>query len=219
MLAQESASLQAETHAELPRRGAILAAATQLFLTHGYAGASMSAVATACGIRKASLYHHFASKEALFSACVTEAYDAATAALARLRDDPALTHAERVRLAVAELYRVIVDSPVGRLSPLIAEVSLRFPEVARAFHESFVVRQHDIVSDILAAGVTAGDFAPHDRLAMEHMIFGPPVTLSLSRAMFASFPDRDALLPVAEVRDGHLALLMRLLVPEAPREG
>ena len=203
--------MQAETHAELPRRGAILAAATQLFLAHGYAGASMSAVAAACGIRKASLYHHVPSKEALFSACVTEAYDAATEALSRIRDDPTLGHEDRVRAAFGEVYRVVVDSPVGRLSPIIAEVALRFPGVARAFHESFVVRQHEIMNAILAAGVAEGAFAPHDVLAMEHLIFGPPVTLSLSREMFASFEDRDVLLPVERVRDGHCDLVLRLL--------
>lgn len=208
--------MQAEIPAELPRRGAILAAATQLFLARGYAGTSMSALAQACGLQKASLYHHFPSKEALFSACVTDAYDAATAALARVRDDPALSHEDRVRRALAEIYRVVVDSAVGRLSPLIAEVALRFPEVARAFHQSFVVRQHDIMNEILAAGVAAGAFAPHDRLAMEHLIFGPPVTLSLSREMFASFPDRDALLPVERVRDGHGDLLLRLLQARGP---
>lgn len=203
--------MQDQTLAESPRRGAILAAATQLFLAHGYAGASMSAVATACGIRKASLYHHFPSKEALFSACVTEAYDEATAALARIRDDAALSHVARVRAAFAEVYRVVVDSPVGRLSPIIAEVALRFPDVARAFYASFVVRQHEIMNAILAAGVADGAFAAHDVLAMEHVIFGPPVTLSLSREMFASFQDRDAILPVERVRDGHCDLVLRLL--------
>ncbi len=51
---------------------------TDLFLTHGFAATSMSALARAVGVQKASLYHHFASKEALFIACVTEGYEAAT---------------------------------------------------------------------------------------------------------------------------------------------
>jgi hypothetical protein len=76
-------------------------------------------------------------------------------------------------------------------------------------HDSFVVRQHDTMNAILAAGVAKGVFAPHDVLTMEHLIFGPPVTLS--REMFASFEDRDALLPVERVRDGHCDLVLRLL--------
>jgi AcrR family transcriptional regulator len=48
------------------RRIKILAAATRIFARKGYAGASMSGIATAAGITKPVLYDHFASKDALF---------------------------------------------------------------------------------------------------------------------------------------------------------
>lgn len=44
----------------------ILDAAFEHFFSHGYEGASLSAIAELVGIRKASLYTHFASKEAIF---------------------------------------------------------------------------------------------------------------------------------------------------------
>src|ERR1700760_3697848 len=49
------------------RRKAILAIARDVFLTEGYAAASMSAIASRLGGSKGTLYNYFPSKEALFA--------------------------------------------------------------------------------------------------------------------------------------------------------
>lgn len=49
----------------------VLLAAQKVFAEKGYAGASMSAIAQVCGVTKAALYNHFASKEELYF-CVLE---------------------------------------------------------------------------------------------------------------------------------------------------
>ncbi|WP_447956807.1 TetR/AcrR family transcriptional regulator [Vreelandella sp. EE7] len=54
----------------------IVSAAVAHFAEANYDGASLSAIAEAVGIRKASLYAHFASKEALFMAAFEESLDA-----------------------------------------------------------------------------------------------------------------------------------------------
>jgi AcrR family transcriptional regulator len=64
---------------------AIVDVAVQVFLRHGYDGASLDQVAEAAGITKASIYYHAAGKESLLKHGVGRALDALFAIL----DEPA----------------------------------------------------------------------------------------------------------------------------------
>jgi hypothetical protein len=68
-------------------------------------------------------------------------------------------------------------------------------------------------------GIARGSFARVDPLGMQHLIFGPVITLALSREMTASFPDRDALYPVDRIRETHIDLILRLLTVQGPSDG
>jgi AcrR family transcriptional regulator len=49
-------------------RAALLDEATRLFAERGFAGTSLEDVASACQVTRGAVYHHFASKQALFEA-------------------------------------------------------------------------------------------------------------------------------------------------------
>src|SRR5207237_938473 len=53
-------------------RSALLDAATTLFATRGYPGTSLEDVAAAAQVTRGAVYHHFASKQALFEAVLDE---------------------------------------------------------------------------------------------------------------------------------------------------
>jgi AcrR family transcriptional regulator len=57
-------------------REEILDAAAELFTTHGFASTSTRAIADAVGMRQASLYHHFATKDDLLDALLADTVDA-----------------------------------------------------------------------------------------------------------------------------------------------
>ncbi len=60
-------------------RGQLIEVATSLFTEHGYEGTSIEAVLAAAGVSRGALYHHFAGKEALFTAVLEAVSDRVTA--------------------------------------------------------------------------------------------------------------------------------------------
>src|SRR6185503_1625969 len=72
-------------------REEILDAAAELFTTDGYANTSTRRIADAVGIRQASLYHHFATKDDILDALLADTVADALALAERLvvAGDPA----------------------------------------------------------------------------------------------------------------------------------
>ena len=65
-------------------RGQLIDVATGLFAEHGYEGTSIEAVLTAAGVSRGALYHHFAGKEALFTAVLEALSERITAQLTEI---------------------------------------------------------------------------------------------------------------------------------------
>jgi AcrR family transcriptional regulator len=67
-------------------REEILDAAAELFTTHGYSSTSTRRIADAVGMRQASLYHHFATKDDILDALLVGTVDEPLRLAAELRD-------------------------------------------------------------------------------------------------------------------------------------
>ncbi len=95
-------------------RDGLVAAARELFGRHGYEGTSIGAVLAATGLARGALYHHFATKEALFDAVLDQevARIARTAAAAaRAADDPVAS----LRAGCRTWLEVALDPAVQRI--------------------------------------------------------------------------------------------------------
>ena len=195
----------------LDRRTRIIETTTELFLEKGFAGTSMSAIAKACGITKASLYHHFKGKDDLFSACVTHGYTAVLSEIENIIENKDIDPSQKLSKAIKILYDITIRSNVGRMSPLIAEVSRKFSNVAQSFYTEYIEPERILIWKIIEEGIALGDFKPVDQKQFFHITFGPMVMLSLSREMFASFEDLDEHFPVDDLRDGHVVVLSQIL--------
>jgi len=62
------------SRAQSPGARRIESAARRLFANRGYAGTSMAEIAAAAGVSKATVFHHYRSKRALYEALVGDAF-------------------------------------------------------------------------------------------------------------------------------------------------
>ncbi len=95
-------------------RQQIIGVATRLFTEEGYEGTSIEQVLQTCGISRGALYHHFASKEALFTAVLetTEALVLETVGVAAQGTTDPL---ESLRLGSVAWLKLARDPTVRRV--------------------------------------------------------------------------------------------------------
>ena len=96
-------------------RDALIAAARELFGERGYEGTSSEAVLQSAGVARGALYHHFATKEALFDAVLDREVGAIaeqSADAARAAGDPL----ESLRAGCGTWLRVALDPIVQRIT-------------------------------------------------------------------------------------------------------
>jgi AcrR family transcriptional regulator len=93
-----------------PRKEEILDVATRLFAERGYEGASMNDVAEAVGMRKASLFYHFATKDALYEAVLDRLVASLQLALEAIYASSG-TFEERLDAVTETMVRVLASHP------------------------------------------------------------------------------------------------------------
>lgn len=132
-----------------PKREAILAAATRIFLERGYGAASMDTIARAAGVSKQTIYSHFGGKPALFEAIILERCDRLLESLPAVAD--AGSDAEVALRAIATRLLELMLTPefVARFRVVMAESS-RFPELAEVYYRSGPERATARLADYLA---------------------------------------------------------------------
>ncbi|GAA2099893.1 TetR/AcrR family transcriptional regulator [Streptomyces albiaxialis] len=119
------------------KRAAIIRAAREQFLGHGFAVGVDQIAAEAC-VSKVTVYNHFGSKEDLFVEVVGDALEEALGETARAmsRQQPEAADIREVLLATARGWVAgIAQDDVLALRALIASESRRFPRLGRAWRE------------------------------------------------------------------------------------
>jgi AcrR family transcriptional regulator len=101
-------------HVEATRR-AVLASARTLFGSQGYAQTSVDQIAAAARVTKGAVYHHFASKEALFRA-VYEEVEAEAQARAASVVDPKGSPIEQIVARVDAYLDAALDEQIRRIT-------------------------------------------------------------------------------------------------------
>jgi TetR/AcrR family transcriptional regulator, mexJK operon transcriptional repressor len=145
-------SAAAQTDRSERRRQAIVQAATEVFVRHGYRGATTEEVAARAAVSKQTVYKHFTDKEHLFAEVIldttVQVSEALSSAVAGILED-----AEDVRTALREVaggfLRGLLQPEVLRLRRLVIAEADRFPEVGRAWFDRGFDRALVILGDAM----------------------------------------------------------------------
>lgn len=112
------------------KRAAILSAAKQEFLAQGFSQTSMDQISERAGASKRTVYNHFSSKDALFTAITMDLLEQIHTAM-QIRYDPARPLDEQLRQVAVNEIEVLTGSEfVGMFKVLLAE-SFASPDMAQ----------------------------------------------------------------------------------------
>jgi AcrR family transcriptional regulator len=140
-------------------REAIIHAATQLFNQNGYHATSMHDVARELGIKKPSLYHHFASKEAILLAILESGMDRLICEIEVISSSEQ-NCAAKLRAAIRSHAAAIASNPPA------AAVFLREDRGLGPEYLTLYVTKRDqfegFVRGIIQEGVNRGEFQTTD---------------------------------------------------------
>jgi AcrR family transcriptional regulator len=148
-------------------RERILSVAAKLFAARGYHGTHLHLIATAVGIQKASLFHHFPSKGELYRAVLERnAVEVATVIRAVLESERGSE--DRVRDLVSTYVGLVALDP--ERAKLLLRLSLGDAAIPASYGE--IRRIVAAVADFVAEGQRRGVFRALDPIALVIAVVG-----------------------------------------------
>ena len=131
-MAIEALRFRRNHRAAQDKRAEILDVAASFFLSYGYAGSSVSAMARQSGISKESFYRYFSSKDKLFMAVVDEELEEYQRKLTQLTEDwDEEDLRESLRKVAETLLSVLMSDRTQALRRLVFNEIRRAPAIGR----------------------------------------------------------------------------------------
>lgn len=174
-------AVEANARPRLSTREAILAAAARSFADRGYHRTSLHEVAEDVGIQKASIFHHFASKEVLYRTVLEEGHVQGEAII-RAAIGGEGSWSERVR-ALLDAYVALVAAHPEQTKILLRQSLGDAPEDYDAGPDSD--RLLGQATSFLTAGQRAGAFASFDAMSLVLGVMGMVVFFFTSAPVVA----------------------------------
>lgn len=142
----------------MAKRTAILDAAKQMFLEHGYVGTSMDQIASGAGVSKLTVYSHFGDKESLFSAAVAVYCDQQLPP-ALFTPSPDTPLRERL-IDIAHAFNALISSQQAiAVHRMLSTPQLAGSALSRKFWDAGPQRIHAEVTELLLRRVDTGELA------------------------------------------------------------
>ncbi|WP_298159976.1 TetR/AcrR family transcriptional regulator [Brevundimonas sp.] len=117
---------------------AILQAAGDLFMEHGYEAVSLDAVAQRAGVSKATIYARYADKDALFAAVLRQECERAVS-LDSFSPDPNQSVRDTLIVLATRFLDLVTGDKAMQMNRVIVAETARAPRMAELFYETAVL--------------------------------------------------------------------------------
>ncbi|MGS0646829.1 TetR/AcrR family transcriptional regulator [Komagataeibacter melomenusus] len=175
----------------------LLEVAGGLFIAHGYAGTSMGQIARAAGASKQTLYHRYASKEALFKAVITHL-------CARLLEHDTQVSLRDPLQALHAVCRMLLDfimqeNVIATYRMMIAD-GYRYPALIDHAMDEIATPFHQRIIRLLRMAGAAGQIPPgHDNEKTARLLTGLMTGWAIQQRLLGRNPLPDAAMRAAYV--------------------
>lgn len=156
---------------DLAKRQSILDAAKHLFLTHGFTGTSMDAVASEAGVSKLTVYNHFSDKETLFTAAI-EAKCGSQMPVIMFTLEPGMPVAEMLQEIGEAFLEMLYHEDSLKLMRLISAVGAQDQTMATLFYEAGPLRTRSEMIRFLVRANELELLKVTDTISASELFFG-----------------------------------------------
>ena len=198
----------------------ILEASLELFSVQGFEATSISQIAGAVGIRKASLYSHFESKQAILDALVKDILEQyATHSLfartdwendAHTKGEQALTPDAAAQMILGQIRYILHDPVISRARKMLVIEQFQNPELAKLQTKQNYSDVMDYFTGLVKQLIRQGALAEDDPEIMAAQLCLP---ISTWINLCDREPDREP--EVMELVERHIRQFFRIYQPEA----
>ena len=194
----------------------ILEASLELFSVQGFEATSISQIAGAVGIRKASLYSHFENKQAILDALVKEVLEqyAAHSIFARtnqekVADNFPMTSDVAVQMIQGQIRYILHDPSISRARKMLVIEQFQNPELAKLQTKQNYSDVLQYFTGLMKQLIRQGMLAEDDPEIMAAQ-FCLPISVWIN--LCDREPDREQ--EVMELVDKHIRQFFRLYQPK-----
>ena len=166
------------------RPSEILEAAMTIFARKGFAAARMEDIAKEAGVTKGTIYLYFENKEAVFKSLVRDAIGTTLASVAT--DIQTYDGSARflLRLVVARLARLLVESDKVVLPKIIIGESANFPWLAEFYRFEVIEKGLELLVSLVERGMLRGEFRKLPAAHVARLCVAPVLLCALWRVTF-----------------------------------
>ncbi|MFZ2155902.1 MAG: TetR/AcrR family transcriptional regulator [Bradyrhizobium sp.] len=182
---------RAERAAE--RRGAIIEAAMDEFISRGFAATRLDDVAKRAGVAKGTIYLHFKDKESMFEELIRTAI---VPLVVRLGSTPPPAGAS-VRDMVEGFARTFIQEVAttrrGDIVRLIVAEGPRFPAVADFYYREVVTRGLAGMRALIELGIARGEIRNKNLARFPQILVAPALIAVIWQSLFSRHAPLDAI--------------------------